>query len=130
MKFKNRDDRGQLTLNIPNPNLGDKLRDDGMTRTLKERTKVNTEHLDAWRSSFNAKAEEILRSTGSVTAEEVVYHVGLPPGSPNAIGANMRSWASRNGLVRIAFDRSARASRHSGVVARWARKAGTAPHHI
>jgi hypothetical protein len=102
--------------------LGEQLRDAGIHRVLEEKGSESAqEEITAWKESFYEQARILLRSQGSITAEEVVGWVGYPPGHRNAIGAAMRTFAMRHRLVRAAFERAIRPTRHAGTVVRWKR---------
>lgn len=74
---------------------------------------------DAYRARFFACAARLLSNEGSVASETVVSIIGMPAGSPNAVGASMRMFAKAYGL-RVAFYRKSNtASRHAGVIAVW-----------
>ena len=113
----------QATLNLPDKPLGDKLRDEGIERVLEKKDdEVLANSMEAWKRAFDSTAQAIVKTSDSVTAEEVLFRIGYPPGNPNAVGAAMRRFAIKNGLVRKSFENSTRPSRHSGSVIRWGKK--------
>ena len=90
---------------------GIELRDDGMQLALWG----NGE----WQADFNAAAETLLALHGQITSAEIVAVTGPPPGSTNAIGAAMRSFAVAHRLRPIGYGKAPAASRHAGMVAIW-----------
>ena len=90
---------------------GAALRDAGCALTL--------EHNAAWRDRFNVAAADLLSTDGCVTSDAVVRIVGMPNGSPSAVGAAMRSFAVRCGLVKSEYRNSTRPLRHAAVIAVW-----------
>lgn len=90
---------------------GTELRDEGMELSLWGK--------HDWQDNFNATAETLLNRNGQLTSADVVAVVGPPPGSSNAIGAAMRSFAVAHGLQPIGYGKATSASRRSGVVAIW-----------
>lgn len=86
-------------------------------------TTVSNNTQSDWKTEFDLAANIILDIHGSVTAEEVVKRIGYPSNHPNAIGARMGVLAKRHRLVVTGYEKSNRASRHGGVVARWGRRA-------
>ena len=71
-----------------------------------------------WKARFAAVAMQVLDDNGSVTSDEVIEVVGLPPGHPNGVGAMMHVVARRLGL-KCNYERSLRPSRHRAIVGRW-----------
>jgi len=92
---------------------GTELRDEGMELALWGS--------GDWQDGFNAAAETLLARNGQLTSADVVAIVGPPPGSSNAIGAAMRSFAVAHGLKPIGYGKAPAASRHAGMVAIWGR---------
>ena len=90
---------------------GIELRDDGMQLALWG----NGE----WQADFNAAAENLLALHGQITSAEIVAVTGPPPGSVNAIGAAMRSFAISHRMRPIGYGKAPAASRHAGMVAIW-----------
>lgn len=100
----------------PNPvqiTLGEWLKEKGIAQV--------SEHTpEAWKAVFKAVAAKILAQNGSVSSEEVLEVVGLPPAHKNSIGATMSSFA-RAEKLKCSYEKSDRPSRHRAVVARWYR---------
>jgi len=96
------------------PTLGDLLRDQGIAQVLS--------HNESYADRFYSAAGILLERHGEITSTAVVELVGMPDGSPNAIGAAMRSFAKRRGLHIDRYVKSSRPSCHSAVVAVWKRK--------
>ena len=90
---------------------GTKLRDEGMQLALWGSGE--------WQADFNAAAETLLALHAQITSAEIVAVTGPPPGSTNAIGAAMRSFAVAHGLRPIGYGKAPAASRHAGMVAIW-----------
>jgi hypothetical protein len=91
--------------------IGEWLKGQGMKNVL-EKTP------DQWREEFSAAADQLLATRGTVTSDEVVTKVGMPPGNSNAIGATMSHWARQRGLA-CSYEPSTRPERHAGIVRRW-----------
>jgi hypothetical protein len=102
----------------------------GTDQTEKEKMKTGTELRDEgmelalwgsgdWQDGFNAAAETLLARNGQLTSADVVAIVGPPPGSSNAIGAAMRSFAVAQKLKPIGYGKATSASRRAGAVAIW-----------
>lgn len=94
--------------------LGDLLRDEGIAQVLS--------HNESYADRFHSAAEILLNRHGEITSVAVVELVGMPDGSPNAIGAAMRTFAKHRGLHIDCYVKSSRPTRHSAVVAVWKRK--------
>lgn len=77
---------------------------------------------ESWRDQFFAEADRLLLDRGHITSMDVLEVVGCPDGNQNAIGAAMRTFAVRNGLVIRNYIKSERPSRHAARVAVWVRK--------
>lgn len=92
---------------------GPALRDAGITKVLSNN--------EDYKDGFRAAALSILRVHGAVTSEDVVSLIGMPDGSPNAVGAAMRAFAVTEGLQIANYRKSATASRHAGIIAVWTR---------
>ena len=101
------------TVNSETLTIGEWLKNQGMKNVLA----VTNEE---WREGFAVAAEEILQTRGSVTSEEVLARIGMPPGNSNAIGACMSQWARKRGLA-CTYEKSTRPERHAGIVRRWFR---------
>ena len=83
---------------------------------------VLTRTAEEWKNAFFVVASHLLETRGSVTSEEVVAHVGYPPGHPSAIGASMNGWAKQLKLS-VSYEKSTRPSSHAAIIGRWSRKA-------
>lgn len=90
---------------------GEQLRDEGHAATLAK----NSEYCEA----FAKEAIFQMEQCGEVTSDAVVVQVGMPPGSPNAVGAAMRAVASANGWRVAQYRKSTRPSCHAAIVAVW-----------
>ena len=95
------------------PTLGDWLRDKGCERVFRDTP-------EGWRGAFDAAAYGILLAKSEVSSDEAIAVVGLPPNHLNAVGAAMRSFATRNKLTIRRYKKSRRTERHSGRIAVWA----------
>ena len=91
--------------------LGEALKSAGTAQAL-----ANNERYSL---RFFLEARWILGLHGQVTAEQVVSLIGMPEGSPNAVGAAMRAFAHANKLVVAGYKKTSRPSRHSGLIAIW-----------
>jgi len=91
--------------------LGDLLRDQGIAQVLS--------HNESYADRFHSAAGALLKEHGEITSVAVVELVGMPDGSPNAIGAAMRTFAKQRGLHIDCYVKSPRPTRHSAVVAVW-----------
>lgn len=100
--------------NTPDMFSGAAMRDSGCAQVLA--------HNPDWQARFDATATEILAREQTVTSEAVVACIGMPPGSPNAVGAAMRAFASRQGLRKLCYRNSARPSCHAAVIAVWGKQ--------
>ncbi len=94
--------------------LGERLKEAGQ-KTVLERAG------EEYARRFEAAALELLARHNCVTSDAVVALIGMPPNHPNAVGAAMRSVASRNGLKVEGYIKSTRPSCHAAVVAKWVR---------
>ena len=68
---------------------------------------------------FFLEARWLLGCYGQVTSQHVVDRIGMPKGSPNAVGAAMRAFAHANKLRVAGYIKASRPSRHSGLIAVW-----------
>lgn len=83
---------------------------------------VDHEAAKRWALAFDrALGAMLVRGRRRVTAEDVIQVVGLPPHSPNAIGAVMRAAAIRHNLRNVGTVKAARVARHAGRVTVWER---------
>jgi hypothetical protein len=76
----------------------------------------------AYVAHFADAARRILLATGEVTSDDVIEQIGMPTGSPNAVGASMRAFAAANSLAVSGYVKSTRPSCHSAIVAVWRAK--------
>lgn len=60
-----------------------------------------------------------LRPGALFTADDLVDLIGLPDGSPNQVGACVRSWAAADLIKPNGFEESKRKSNHGRVVRVW-----------
>ena len=93
--------------------LGERLRDAGMAHVLIDK--------DEYRQRFFAAALERLSEFGTVTSDDVIGLIGMPPGHPSAVGAVMRTFAVEHGLKVLCYRKSTRPSCHAAVIAVWGR---------
>lgn len=94
---------------------GDTLRANGTARVIAH----NPEYV----ARFNGCAAMFLDRYGELCSDMVVHEIGLPNGSPNAVGACMRAFAIAKGLAVDRYVKSTRPSCRSAVVAVWKRQA-------
>jgi len=94
---------------------GPALRDRGISKVL-----ANNEE---WKQRFFTAAAMIVQARGTVTSDLVVEAIGEPDGSPNVIGAAMRSFAVSNKLQVVHYMKSQKPKRHAAIVAVWGRTA-------
>ena len=93
---------------------GDKLKDAGCALVLENNT--------SYTARFMQAASDILNMHGSVKSEDVTARIGMPVhGSSSAVGASMRAFAKREGLVVTDYVKSKCASSHSAIIAVWER---------
>ena len=93
---------------------GDTLRDHGTARVRAN----NPEYV----ARFNECAAWMLAKFGELCSDMVVHEVGLPKGSPNAVGACLRAFAIANGLTVDRYVKSTRPSCRAAVVAVWRKR--------
>jgi hypothetical protein len=93
---------------------GEQLRDDGHAITIAKNT--------AYCEAFAKEAMFQMNQCGEVTSDAVVTQVGIPTGSPNAVGAAMRAVAKANDWRVSEYRKSTRPTRHVAVVAVWVAK--------
>lgn len=91
--------------------LGEYLRDQGIKKVI--------DNNESYKERFHAAAAEILAENGTVTSLDVVDRIGMPSGHANAVGASMRSFASKNKLRVSQYIKSERPSCHAAVIAVW-----------
>jgi hypothetical protein len=92
---------------------GEALRDAGIAQTLEAAA-----HLE-WRTdAYHWLAR--LTYGQEITSTDLIEAIGMPPGSPNAVGAVIRS-ASTQGLIEPTerFIKSNRPNRHAATVRVW-----------
>jgi hypothetical protein len=53
------------------------------------------------------------------TADDLVSVIGKPVGSPNQIGARLRSWAGQDAIAHVGFAEATRRESHGRVVRIW-----------
>jgi hypothetical protein len=92
---------------------GERLRDAGIAQTLEAEAHIE------WRTdAYHWLA--LLAYGQEITSADLIDAVGMPPGSPNAVGAVIRT-ASMQGLIEPTerFIKSARPNRHAATVRVW-----------
>jgi len=99
---------------IKSPHTGDTLRDHGTARVRVN----NPEYVDR----FNKCSAMLLDRYGELCSDMVVHEIGLPNGSPNAVGACLRAFAIANGLIVDRYVKSTRPSCRAAVVAVWRKR--------
>jgi hypothetical protein len=76
-------------------------------------------HNEDYIARFHGAAASILSTTGEVTSEDVIAVIGMPSGSPNAVGAAMRSFATANNLAVSHYRKAKRPSCHAAIIGVW-----------
>lgn len=95
--------------------LGEFLRDKGIAQVL--------DNNESYKDRFYRAAEKLLMANGRVMSTDVVSLIGMPSGSPNAVGASMRSFACKHGLSVARYLKSDRPTCHAAIVAVWEKTA-------
>ena len=95
---------------------GEQLRDEGIANVGSGTDK------EFWINRFSFFAARALNRDGKVSSDVVVEVIGAPPGNPNLVGACMRNFAIKNGLVPVGMTKSKSPSRHAGRAMVWGRK--------
>src|SRR5690348_11733679 len=102
--------------NMKQPDLfeGEARKREGCERVLS--------HNEEWKARFDADASFLLSLNMELTSEDIVARIGMPPGSPNAVGAAMRAFAARHHLQVLHYRKSTRPTCHAAILAVWGRK--------
>jgi hypothetical protein len=90
--------------------IAEQLRDTG--------AELATHHFDEWQNKAEAVLEELARS-GGVFSSEDIYEASGPAPSDGAMGALFLKAAKSGRIVNVGIVRAKRVSRHAGVVRTW-----------
>lgn len=101
----------QFSLPLDGPAKGEQLKHDGM-----ELVKKHTP--EQWKELFRIEAKRRLECFGSVTSEEVIEVIGMPPGHPSCIGALMHAFAKEHKLS-CTYEKSRKPRSHRAIIGRW-----------
>lgn len=91
---------------------GEHLKENGMALVS-----LYAEH--QWQERFKAVARQVAAMGKPFTSEEIMGHIGEPPGHRNVIGATMNAIVRELKLKRIGYCKARRPSRHAAIVAIW-----------
>ena len=91
--------------------LGEARKEAGIARVISRN--------QSYVAEFHRAADEMLAEEGIVTSLGVIGRIGMPSGSPNAVGAAMRAYATNRELKVLRYIKSERASCHAAIIAVW-----------
>lgn len=92
-----------------------------LTRTSAEAKNLGTSRVSrdpAWWNQANEYLQQLHRGD-TFTADDLTHHIGLPDGSPNQVGACIKSWVAQKRINHSGYKAARRKSSHGRVLSVW-----------